>query len=102
LEKVVPKSPSFVLGLPVYAPKNQEKLDAGKKLSAFQYVGRVTQVSEAPRRQANTGTMEMGVFITIEDDKGLAQTFEYGRLEWRAGSVKSSPQVGVLLTSASP
>jgi hypothetical protein len=98
VEKVVPKNPKFVLGLPLYA----EEFGDGKARTDFRYLGRVTQISEAPRRKANSGTTEKILFITVEDDSGAAQTFEYGRVEWRTASGEEKPKAGIILASASP
>mgnify|MGYP001296162582 CR=1 FL=1 len=94
---VVPKNPKLVLGLPLYAEETDEK-----KPTVFRYMGRVIQISEAPSRKANSGTSEKSLFVTVEDDSGVAQTFEYGLVEWRTASDKDSPELGVVLASASP
>jgi hypothetical protein len=88
-KKVVPKNPAIVIGRPVF--------DAG-----HQYVGRVTQVNEAPHREFGSPVKEMRLYITIEDDSGAAQSIEYGRVEWRAASAEDNPKLGILLASASP
>jgi hypothetical protein len=99
---VVPKNPKLVLGLPLYAEENPEKLTDEKKPPVFRYMGRVIQISEAPSRKANSATSEKSLFVTVEDDSGVAQTFEYGLVEWRTASDKDGPELGVILASASP
>jgi hypothetical protein len=89
LKKVVPKDPAIVIGTPVFDAKKQ-------------YMGRVTQVSQAPHREYGSPVKEMRLYLTVEDDSGAAQTIEYGRVEWRADSAVDNPKLGILLASASP